>query len=411
MSNLIIYSDNKLFSIVCQYLYNKYDNKFNNILYLEQIKQPTYDWASRTRLTDPIEKLIRPNDCNVELEINDYKIQVIIETHFSDNNHIQKLRKGNHCSVNDIILQKMTLKNNIDENKQILIDIVDMSVKYIADKREEYKKTNKETIRTFYWKQDYWTLFSKVPKRSIDTLYHPDGVVDNVLDNIKTFIDNDTRNEYLKYGIPYKLVHLLYGVPGSGKTSLINCIGSEIDADIHYIPITTELKDTQLISAFSDLTTSEDDKIKIIVIEDIDCIFNKRKENDNNNITLQTLLNCLDGFACIEGMILFLTANNAETLDYALIRSSRIDYKIKFDYANEYQSKQMFSKFFSSDTFKDFYNKIDHLKYTTAMLQEFLFYNRKENNIMEKIPRFLEIVKNNEPKNLNSENKKNNLYM
>ena len=35
MSDLIIYSDNKLFSIVCQYLYNKYDNKFNNILYLE----------------------------------------------------------------------------------------------------------------------------------------------------------------------------------------------------------------------------------------------------------------------------------------------------------------------------------------------------------------------------------------
>ena len=42
---------------------------------------------------------------------------------------------------------------------------------------------------------------------------------------------------------------------------------------------------------------------RIIVLEDIDCIFDTtRKEGDEHNmVTLQSLLNCLDGHTCVEG--------------------------------------------------------------------------------------------------------------
>ena len=45
--------------------------------------------------------------------------------------------------------------------------------------------------------------------------------------------------------------------------------------------------------------------------------------------TLQALLNCLDGHTCVEGTLLFMTANNPEKMDYAMIRSCRIDYKLE----------------------------------------------------------------------------------
>ena len=120
-------------------------------------------------------------------------------------------------------------------------------------------------------------------------------------------------NIYLSFGMPYKHIIMLYGVPGSGKTSTITAIASHFDCDIYTIPITKELTDYGLIDAFSYINDKEDKK-RIIVLEDIDCMFDgERKEGDDNNmITLQALLNCLDGHTCVEGTLLFMTANNPD---------------------------------------------------------------------------------------------------
>jgi len=168
--------------------------------------------------------------------------------------------------------------------------------------------------------------------------------------------------------------------------------------------------DTDFVSAFSYINDQDSNK-RIIVIEDVDTFFDDRKEGDKNNgITLQGFLNCLDGFTCMEGTVLFLTANKPEVLDYAFIRSCRIDHKIELDYADKYQTKNMFHKFLPDqcDRFEDFYSLIQHKQYTTAVLQEFLFYNRKCENILELLDKFNEIYEKNEPKNfeiLKEENK------
>ena len=143
--------------------------------------------------------------------------------------------------------------------------------------------------------------------------------------------------------------------------------------------------DTHLVDAFSYISDNES-KERIIVIEDIDTLFDERKKGDKENgITLQGFLNCLDGFTCVEGTMLFVTANKPEVLDYAMVRSCRIDHKLKLDYADRYQTEKMFHTFLpeQSDKFNEFYNDIRHREFTTAMLQEFLFYNRDCENIME----------------------------
>lgn len=405
---LVLFTNNNVYDKVCEYIYNKYNQSFNNIEYIQNIKKPRYDFKTRKNTKQESFSIIRPSDCDISIEYNDKSIRILIETIYNDKNNIQKLYVSNHCESFDVILQKMTLYS---DNKDILIQFVNDSIKYVEDRINSYKKINNDTIRTFYWKQEYWSLFSKTHKRPLDTLYLKNGVIEETMNKINKFLDTNTRDQYIQYGIPYKSVYLLYGVPGGGKTTLINCIAAETDADICIIPITSDLKDSDLISAFSELSVSDDDKQQIVVIEDIDCIFDEREANDHNNITLQTLLNCLDGLTCVEGLLLFITANKPEVLDYALIRSSRIDHKIKFDYADKYQTENMFCKFFDKSLFKEFYKNISHLKYTTAMLQEFLFYNRESSNIIDKLSEFNDIVNKNKPENLNNDNNKNNLYM
>ena len=179
------------------------------------------------------------------------------------------------------------------------------------------------------------------------------------------------------------------------------------------------MDDSNLVEAFSTVNAENDNKNmknrKIILIEDIDCIFEDRKEGDHmkNKVTLQGLLNCMDGFTCSEGALIFITANKPETLDNAMIRSCRVDYKLELGYADKYQTRCMFNRFLpeQSDKFNKFYNSISHLEYTTAMLQELLFFNRKCMNILDHIDEFKDIVKKNNRDDLKENKRGNNVYM
>ena len=53
------------------------------------------------------------------------------------------------------------------------------------------------------------------------------------------------------------------------------------------------------------------------------------------------------------------------------------------------------------------------MEFTTAMLQEFLFYNRKCENIIDHLSKFSEIVEKNKPSELSTEKsgQEKNLYM
>ena len=84
-------------------------------------------------------------------------------------------------------------------------------------------------------------------------------------------------------------------------------------------------------------------RCRVLVIEDIDCIFDGRKKDSDtySPITFSGILNCLDGMCRMEGLIIFLTANDVTKLDSALIRPGRIDYKLEFTHINEYQMKNM----------------------------------------------------------------------
>jgi hypothetical protein len=416
MNNLIFYPYNNQYGILLEYIYDKYEDKITNLVYLSEFNGNKYNYRFRSFNDRKLVKSIVPHDCDIsfthtiddkEIEFN-YKLELVMD---KNSNPMKMFQSLGHEGGEDRISKKSILSS---KNKKDLLKFNEIAKQYITDKHEIQKKSSNDTIRIYYYQKEYWNMLGKSPKRPIDTLYLKQGEKEKLISMIDDFFEPKTRDLYLSYGMPYKHVVMLYGIPGSGKTSTISAIASYFDSDIYTIPITKELTDYGLIDAFSDISDKEDKK-RIIVLEDIDCIFDTtRKEGDEHNmVTLQSILNCLDGHMCAEGTLLFMTANNPEKMDYAMVRSCRIDYKLELGYADEYQTQNIFKTFLPSqgEKFRSFYKKIKHKQFTTAMLQEFLFYNRNCENILDHIPSFIEIVDKNKPSELKSDKKDSGLYM
>jgi len=396
---MIIYNNWVFHDEVLRYICVKYDDQINSFNYSVEKIYHFNEWRFR-RKEKPVDlKVNMPNECNITIYHQGLPIHIKYITVKDDKNVPYKLLSSQDCSSEEDIVTKLELKG---QSKELLTSFVDEANKWCEEEKIKIKSCNKETMNIYYFKKDYWTLLSKSPKRPSSTVYLKEGLKDNIMNNVSKFFSQETRDIYLSFGIPYKSVQLVHGPPGTGKTSLIKSIASDLDCDLYILPISKDMLDTNLVDAFSYISDNEE-KERIIVIEDIDTLFDgERKKDDNSNgITLQAFLNCLDGFTCVEGTMLFLTANKPEVLDFAMIRSCRIDNKISLDYADKYQTKCMFETFLpeQKDNFKDFYKEVSHKKFTTAMLQEFLFYNRECENILELLDEFIHIIDKNDPKN------------
>lgn len=119
--------------------------------------------------------------------------------------------------------------------------------------------------------------------------------------------------------LAFRRGYLLYGPPGNGKTSAIRAMLSRQGVTGYTINLFKEgLDDDDLTSLFQTAALSAP---AIIVLEDIDrCFDQKREENPETRVSLQHLLNCLDGVATQDGVIVVATANNPQVLDPAILR-------------------------------------------------------------------------------------------
>lgn len=246
---------------------------------------------------------------------------------------------------------------------------------------------NTTTIKKYIYNAEdmYWELMNSSRCRSIDSVFLPGDTKEYLFKYVKHFFAPDTRAEYDRYNVPYKSNILLYGRPGAGKTSTIMAVASHLNMNIGLIPISKGLDDTGLVHA---MNSSKNNDCRILVIEDVDCLFTDRKAHDTakNSVTLSGLLNCLDGLYRNEGVIVFLTANNVSFIDDAVLRSNRIDHKVHYDWATKDQVEKCYRFYFPDkppEDFKRFYNHIKNKEITISMLQAFFFRHRKAPDIMD----------------------------
>jgi mitochondrial chaperone BCS1 len=118
----------------------------------------------------------------------------------------------------------------------------------------------------------------------------------------------------------------LYGVPGSGKTSLIHAMAGELGLDIYVVSLSASWMSDNTLSTLMGRVPSR----CIVLLEDLDAAFThsvesrgekkkkdkekkagpktrreREKLGDQNSLSLGGLLNALDGVAAAEGRILF----------------------------------------------------------------------------------------------------------
>jgi chaperone BCS1 len=191
-----------------------------------------------------------------------------------------------------------------------------------------------------------WALLGEPrAKRPLASVVLDEGVAEGVVTDVKDFLAR--QSWYVNRGIPYRRGYLLYGPPGSGKSSFIQALAGELDYSVAMINLSeVGVTDDHLAYLLTKLP-----KRSILLLEDADAAFvnRRQKESDGYNgstVTFSGLLNALDGLAAGEERIAFLTTNHIDRLDPALIRPGRVDMLVRIGEATRYQAGKMWDRFY-----------------------------------------------------------------
>lgn len=190
-----------------------------------------------------------------------------------------------------------------------------------------------------------WLKEGRRNARPRETIFLPDGMLDDIMEDVREFLDPSAKAWYLGHGLPRRRSYLFHGVPGVGKTSTIRAVASSFNLNCCFLSMMTPEFNNQLLC---DALGSMPDEC-VLVLEDIDALFTEeRKTKEGTSLTFSGMLNALDGIVSAEGVITVMTTNHIEKLDQALIRSGRVDRRFEFKYPNHQQMEQLFKSFYPS---------------------------------------------------------------
>jgi SpoVK/Ycf46/Vps4 family AAA+-type ATPase len=157
---------------------------------------------------------------------------------------------------------------------------------------------------------------SPVNKKPFENLAYPEPV-----QLFKSEIQRwyDSKEWHAKKGIPWRFGAGLFGPPGTGKSSMARALAQEFDMPIHIYDLTT-MDNEELVKAWKDSLVEAP---CMVLFEDLDRIFDENKNikktgDKQKGITLDCLLNCINGVEPSEGILVLVTANDVTKLDTAL---------------------------------------------------------------------------------------------
>lgn len=182
-------------------------------------------------------------------------------------------------------------------------------------------------------------------KRPLESVILDKGVKEHIVSDIKEFLASGKW--YQDRGIPYRRGYLLYGRPGSGKSSFVRALAGELDYNIAILNLSERgLTDDRLNYLLTIVPPRT-----LVLLEDADAAFHGRTSTDADGyrgayVTFSGLLNAIDGVASAEERVLFLTTNHIDRLDGALIRPGRVDMAVHLGEATRWQAGKLWERFY-----------------------------------------------------------------
>lgn len=153
-------------------------------------------------------------------------------------------------------------------------------------------------------------------KNPFGILCYPPEVL-NLVEHCRRWYNSESW--YKSKEIPWRLGVLLYGGPGTGKTSLVRAIGRELNLPVFSYDLAS-FGNQDFESGWQSMMSNAP---CIALLEDIDTVFDGRENRlgeEGGGLTFDCLLNCIGGIKDASGVLTFVTTNRPECLDPALGR-------------------------------------------------------------------------------------------
>lgn len=326
---------NRIKNAFCEYGVNTIKNRYGEEIFIDNgIKQVNewikkydkkYDERSKTEkddfLTDNMFMINLPSPNTFALVVVGSKL---IDKYSKETNHENMY----------IYVFGRHYKKYISELKDIITKKAENSL-YIYDIKGESRSDGKDGI---------YSVGRTMTRRDIDTLYYNPGVKEDILKHIDNF--NENKEIYESKNITYKTGILLYGEPGTGKTSMATALANKYNRDLIVLDLSTF--DQLDIGVLTSAINADIDKF-IILLEDIDTMFpslNREDEMDEKTRkVINKMLQFLDSSSSPNDVIFIATTNHYEKLDKAILRDGRFDFKIELSYIYETEAVKMIESF------------------------------------------------------------------
>ena len=272
------------------------------------------------------------------------------------------------------------------------------------------ERTAKGKFTIFTWNvcSSYWNEEKRCTARPIESVILSEDIKNKLMADVERFLSTQTKKYYELHGIPYRRAYLFHGVPGAGKTSLIQALAGKLERNLCILqPSNPRLTDDSLRHAVAKAPSDS-----IIILEDIDSLFSKDRKSkvEKSPLTFSGLLNALDGVGDSNGQIFIMTTNLRWELDPALIRNGRVDMHVEFGYATEEQMRKMWVNFYPESTTEqsyEFSNKLKELlgnrMIVTAALQHY-FVKHMRSSIQEALDDIAFIIEDIDERNSDNAN-------
>jgi predicted AAA+ superfamily ATPase len=157
-------------------------------------------------------------------------------------------------------------------------------------------------------------------------------------ENIEQFINN--KAIYTETCSAYKLGILLFGPPGSGKTSYMREFIRKKDAIVIFMDAVPTRRFVEKLQA------STKDRLKIVVFEEAVSLLESSDD-------IREMLDFLDGSRSLTNTVYFLSTNYPESIPENVVRNGRIDLFVKVEYPNEDSRKKLFNLYLKRQPSED----------------------------------------------------------